>query len=83
MYIVEELEGGFDIWANHDVNSIPPLEHYEMSYARGRCWDTLQWFFSLYEIFDKASNERIDGFAQVAMPYLVHNHDELIELTKC
>jgi hypothetical protein len=81
-YVVAEVKGAFDLQANHDVNIIPALERYEMSHARGRCWDILGWFFSSYEIFDKANNELIDGFTQVAMPYLAHQASVILEYKK-
>ena len=37
------LGGQHDLLVNDDVNAIPALEHYEMTYARGCCWDVIQW----------------------------------------
>jgi hypothetical protein len=75
-------ENQHDLWAIYDVNAIPALERYEMSYARGRCWDILRWLFSSYEIIDKANNELINGFDQVAMQYLAHQASVILEYKK-
>jgi hypothetical protein len=68
-----------DLWTNYDANAIKPLVRYEMSYARGLCWDILRWLFSVYEIVDKANNEVINGFVQVAMTYLAHQASVILE----
>jgi hypothetical protein len=76
---IESEEAGKGLLEEHDVNSIPSLERYEMAHARGRCWDILLWFFSAYEIFDKDSGEPIDGFKEVAMRYLAHQGSAIIQ----
>jgi hypothetical protein len=63
----------------HDVNGIPAKERYEMTYARGRCWDIILWFFSKYEIFEKESGLGIDGHKQVAMRYLSDQGSAILE----
>jgi len=70
-----------EIRSKHDVNLIPAVERYEMAYARGRCWDILQWFFSVYEILDKIGNP-IDGFKSVALFYLSQQASVIIEFKK-
>jgi hypothetical protein len=83
-YMLSDVPGlsersAIDILEQHDANSIPSMERYEMAYARGRCWDILRWFFHAYEIFDRDSGEPIDGFHQVAMRYLAHQGSAIIE----
>lgn len=68
--------------AKHDVNGISTKERYEMSYARGRCWDILHWFFSAYEIFDKGTDEAVDGFKLVAMQYLWQQGMAILEFKR-
>jgi hypothetical protein len=65
-------ESTLELWKNHDRNSIPATERYQMAHARGLCWDILRWFFTAYEIFDKESGQAIEGFNEVAMAYLAH-----------
>lgn len=69
-----------ELWKNKDVNSIPPMERYEMAHARGRCWDLLRWFFYEYELFDRKSGKPIEGFDKVAQDYLVHQASTIIQL---
>jgi hypothetical protein len=57
-------------WSKYDLNNIPATERYEISYARGRCFDILNWFFTSYEIYDTASGLAVDGFKEVAMAHL-------------
>jgi hypothetical protein len=61
----EELEA-------QDLNSIPAKERYEMDFARGRCWDLMDWVFLNFKIFEKESGEALDGFNDVGMRYLAH-----------
>ena len=70
------------LWYTYDVNSIPAKERYEMSYARGRCWDILLWFFHVYQIFDKDTGESINGFEEVAVSYLSHQCSAIIHCKK-
>lgn len=72
----------YDLWYSYDVNVIPAKERYEMSHARGRCWEILLWFFSVNEIFDKDTGEHIDGFKEVAMSYLSHQSSTIIHCKK-
>jgi hypothetical protein len=57
-------------WSKYDLNNIPAVERYEIAYARGRCYDILNWFFTSYELYDTASSLAIDGFKEVAMAHL-------------
>jgi hypothetical protein len=57
-------------WSKYDLNNIPAVERYEIAYARGRCFDILNWFFTLYELYDTVSGLAIDGFKEVAMSHL-------------
>jgi hypothetical protein len=71
-----------ELLEKHDFNSIPAIERYEIAHARGRCWDIFSWFFSKYELFDEKNGEKIDGFNQVAMPYLAHQGSVILECLK-
>jgi hypothetical protein len=57
-------------WSKYDLNNIPAVERYEIAYARGRCFDILNWFFTSYELYDTESGLAIDGFKEVAMAHL-------------
>ena len=57
-------------WLKYDLNNIPAVERYEIAYARGRCFDILNWFFTSYELYSTASGLTIDGFKEVAMAHL-------------
>jgi hypothetical protein len=57
-------------WSKYDLNNIPAVERYEIAYARGRCFDILNWFFTSYELCDAVSGLAIDGFKEVAMAHL-------------
>ena len=58
-------------WSKYDLNNIPAVERYETAYARGRCFDIFDWFFTSYELYDTVSGLAIDGFNEVAMAHLV------------
>jgi hypothetical protein len=75
-------KSGFDQWTKNDLNSIPAIERYEMAHARGLCLDILRWFFREYEIFEKESDESIDGFTEVAMQYLAHQASVILVCKK-
>ena len=66
----------------HDVNAIPPAERYQMALARGCCFDILRWFFTEYEVTEKATNEPIDGFEEVVMEYLSHQASTILAYKK-
>lgn len=66
----------------HDINAIPNAERYQMALARGCCFDILHWFFTEYEITEKATNEPIDGFKEVAMEYLSHQASTILAYKK-
>ena len=66
----------------YDINAIPTSERYQMAYARGCSFDILRWFFTEYEITDKATNEPIDGFKEVAMEYLSHQVSTILAYKK-
>ena len=53
-----------------------------MTLARGCCLDILHWFFTEYEITDKATDEPIDGFKEVAMEYLSHQASTILAYKK-
>ena len=57
-------------WLKYDLNNIPAVEQYEIAYARGRCFDILNWFFTSYELYSAVSGLAIDGFKEVAMAHL-------------
>jgi hypothetical protein len=57
-------------WSTYDLNNIPVVERYEIAYARGRCLDILNWFFTSYELYDTASGLVVNGFKEVAMVHL-------------
>jgi hypothetical protein len=67
-------------WSTYDLNNIPVVERYEIAYARGRCFDILNWFFTSYELYNTATGLAIDGFKEVAMAhlarqaYVIHNY---------
>jgi hypothetical protein len=66
----------------HDVNAIPTSERYQMTLARGCCFDILHWFFTEYEIIDKDSKKPVDGFQEVAMKYLSHQASAILAYKK-
>jgi hypothetical protein len=66
----------------HDINAIPNAERYQMALARGCCFDILHWFFTEYEITEKATNEPIDGFKEAAMEYLSHQASTILAYEK-
>ena len=76
------LGGRYDLLVKYDVNAIPALERYEMTYARGCCWDVIQWLFNTYEIISKDNNKAINGYTQVAIPYLAHQAYVILEYKK-
>ena len=70
----------YELWKNKDVNSIQPMERFEMAHARGRCWDLLNWFFYMYELFDRKSSKPIKGINKVSTDYFVHQASTIIQL---
>ena len=63
---------------------MPAKERYDMAYARDRCWDMLFWVFDNYDsdVYLKETGEVIDGFKDVAMPYLVQLGSNIIVFKK-
>ena len=57
-------------WSKYDLNNIPAVKRYEVAYARGWCFDILNWFFTTYELYSAVSGLAIDGFKEVAMAHL-------------
>ena len=53
-----------------------------MTYARGCCWDVIQWLFNTYEIISKDNNKAINRYTQVAIPYLAHQAYVILEYKK-
>ena len=56
----------------HDANAIPAKEKYEIAYTQGHCWEILFWIFHYCKVFDKKTEEGIDGFINIAISYLGH-----------
>ncbi|KAF8810816.1 hypothetical protein BYT27DRAFT_7058374, partial [Phlegmacium glaucopus] len=82
MYELNGEWGGdlvFELWQKHDRNQISARERYEMAHAQGLCFDMLCWFFKKYKIFEKATEQAIDGFKEVSMRYLRQQASAIIE----
>jgi hypothetical protein len=75
-------QGGKSEMRLHDLNDVPTQERYQMAHARGCCFDILHWFFTKYEIFDKETEDPIDGFKEVAMEYLCHQASVILAYKK-
>jgi hypothetical protein len=41
--------------------------------------DIFKWFFSVYEIIDRETSLRIDGYSRVAMAYLAHQASTIVD----
>lgn len=71
------LQQCFDVF---DLNAIPVIERYHLSYTRGLSTDLLNWFLENYSFssidFDE---DDVNGFSTIFVPFVVHIGRQIIK----
>ena len=64
------LQQSYDIF---DLNAIPVIERYHLSYTRGLSLDLLEWVFENY-VFSSVEleEEDVDAFGTIFVPFIVY-----------